>query len=131
MLGNADRQVMLRLLREGSCVGTMPEGLAGIFSGATEHEERICVSQHKGYIRVALQAGAGVLCTHPYSLGLVRHVHSLRVLLCLMITTFASYMPVCSMLPASVMLSLTCWGWSLGTGMVHMQSHDQELLQNQ
>ncbi|KAK9797756.1 hypothetical protein WJX73_007009 [Symbiochloris irregularis] len=57
----ADRGVMLKLLREGCCVGTAPEGLAGTFDSCSTHEERVCLSRHKGYIRVALEAGVDIL----------------------------------------------------------------------
>lgn len=55
----ADRIEMLKLLGEGCCVGTAPEGLAGAFKCSRKDEEYVCLSRHKGYIRVALEAGSG------------------------------------------------------------------------
>ena len=57
-----DRREMLKLLREGCCVGTAPEGLAGVFVDSRD-EEHVCLSRHKGYIRVALESGSGTACT--------------------------------------------------------------------
>ena len=42
----------------------IPEGVAGIFEGATRDKERIYVKSRKGFIRVAIIAGTGLICFH-------------------------------------------------------------------
>ena len=54
----ADRETLAALLKRTS-VGMQPEGIAGIFNGATPEHEAVFLSQRKGFVRVAIQAGAG------------------------------------------------------------------------
>lgn len=54
----ADRETLAALLKRTS-VGMQPEGIAGIFNGATPEREAVFLSQRKGFVRVAIQAGAG------------------------------------------------------------------------
>ncbi|KAK9838528.1 hypothetical protein WJX81_005754 [Elliptochloris bilobata] len=55
----AGRHTMLAALARGESLGVMPEGIAGIFT-ATRHRERI-YARHKGYARLAIQAGTDVV----------------------------------------------------------------------
>ena len=50
--------MLLRLLSK-STVGLLPEGVAGIFEGATRQRERVFIRKRKGFVRVAIKAGAG------------------------------------------------------------------------
>ncbi|KAK9908698.1 hypothetical protein WJX75_001591 [Coccomyxa subellipsoidea] len=56
----ADRETLAALLKRTS-VGMQPEGIAGIFNGATPEREAVFLSQRKGFVRVAIQAGADIL----------------------------------------------------------------------
>ena len=55
---SADKPVTMRLLKVAS-VGIIVEGVAGIFHGATLQHERIFLKQRKGFIKCAIQSGAG------------------------------------------------------------------------
>ncbi|BDA41498.1 hypothetical protein COCOBI_02-2790 [Coccomyxa sp. Obi] len=52
----ADKQTLAALLQRTS-VGMQPEGIAGIFCGATPTNEAVFLSERKGFVRVAIQAG--------------------------------------------------------------------------
>ncbi|KAK9803780.1 hypothetical protein WJX73_006767 [Symbiochloris irregularis] len=56
----ARKSTMLRLLHKG-CLGCLPEGIAGVFHGATPERERIYLSPRKGFVRLAIQAGADLV----------------------------------------------------------------------
>ena len=56
----ADEKTTLRLAKKG-CVGIIPEGIAGVFEGATPDHERIFLSRRKGFVRVAIQAGTDLV----------------------------------------------------------------------
>lgn len=58
MLPFADAETLAALLQRTN-VGMQPEGIAGIFCGATLEREAVFLSQRKGFVRVAIQAGAG------------------------------------------------------------------------
>ena len=72
-------------------VGCIPEGVAGIFQGANRQREQIYIKSRKGYIRLAIQTGAGrtfktfnsvsdsgwALCIHVQSCD--RHCHKIWV----------------------------------------------------
>lgn len=60
--GCADKPVTMRLLKVAS-VGIIVEGVAGIFHGATLQHERIFLKQRKGFVKCAIQSGAGE--AHP------------------------------------------------------------------
>jgi 2-acylglycerol O-acyltransferase 2 len=49
---------MLRLLKRTS-VGMQPEGIAGIFHGASPEREAVFLRQRKGFVRIAIKAGVG------------------------------------------------------------------------
>lgn len=55
----ADKQTLAALLQRTS-VGMQPEGIAGIFCGATPYNEAVFLSERKGFVRVAIQAGVGM-----------------------------------------------------------------------
>lgn len=54
----AEKSCLLELLRQES-VGIIPEGVAGVTEGATPDLERLYILKRKGFVRVAIQAGAG------------------------------------------------------------------------
>lgn len=58
----ADKKTLAALL-ERTSVGMQPEGIAGIFHGATSSQEAVFLSQRKGFVRVAIQAGVGARCS--------------------------------------------------------------------
>ena len=63
----ADGATLRRLLRRTS-VGMQPEGIAGIFNGASPSREAVFLAARKGFVRVAIQAGVGarkLLPSHP------------------------------------------------------------------
>lgn len=62
----ADRATVARTLKNHD-VGLLPEGVAGIFRGATRTNERVFVSSHKGFCKLALQNGADIVPV--YNLG--------------------------------------------------------------
>lgn len=49
---------MLALLKRTS-VGMQPEGIAGIFHGATPSREAVYLRHRKGFVRIAIKAGVG------------------------------------------------------------------------
>ena len=49
----------MRLLRKGS-LGCLPEGIAGVFHGATPEREAIYLSPRRGFVRLAIEAGTGM-----------------------------------------------------------------------
>jgi hypothetical protein len=49
---------LLDLLKRES-LGIIPEGVAGVTEGATPELERLYIMNRKGFVRVAIQAGAG------------------------------------------------------------------------
>ncbi|CAL8461777.1 g1308 [Coccomyxa elongata] len=51
----ADKHTLAALLQRTS-VGMQPEGIAGIFCGATPNNEAVFLSERKGFVRVAIQA---------------------------------------------------------------------------
>ncbi|DBB16583.1 hypothetical protein WJX82_009621 [Trebouxia sp. C0006] len=59
----ASKHVMLDVLSKASG-GAMPEGIAGIFTGASRAQERIYLSKRKGFVKVAMQAGADIVPTY-------------------------------------------------------------------
>ena len=54
----ADKPRMMAHLAAGRSVGVIVEGVAGIFHGATPSAERVYLSNRKGFVKAALQAGA-------------------------------------------------------------------------
>lgn len=58
MRGLAEKSFLLELLQRES-VGIIPEGVAGVTEGATPDLERLYILNRKGFVRVAIQAGAG------------------------------------------------------------------------
>ena len=61
---SADKRVFLECLKRAS-VGLIVEGVAGIFHGATIDAERVYLKQRKGFIKIAIQAGAGAPLPFP------------------------------------------------------------------
>ncbi|KAK9832853.1 hypothetical protein WJX81_007967 [Elliptochloris bilobata] len=58
----ADLKLMLQQLRTpGGCVSVMPEGIAGIFLTGDPAKESIFLSKRKGFVRMAIQAGADLV----------------------------------------------------------------------
>ncbi len=55
----ADRASIEAALASGKCVGLVPEGVAGVFAGATPEAEPV-LTAHKGFIKLALRAPGGV-----------------------------------------------------------------------
>ena len=51
---------MMRLLEDGS-LGCLPEGIAGVFHGATPHKEAVFLNARKGFVKLAIQAGADIV----------------------------------------------------------------------
>lgn len=66
----AEKGPLLKLLQQES-VGIIPEGVAGILEGASPDVERLYIKHRKGFVRVAIQAGAGA-ASSPFSASLVR-----------------------------------------------------------
>ncbi|KAK9827733.1 hypothetical protein WJX81_007274 [Elliptochloris bilobata] len=62
---SADKPVMLKLLKTQS-VGVIVEGVAGIFHGATQQQERVFIMQRKGFVKVAIQAGADLVPAYHF-----------------------------------------------------------------
>jgi 2-acylglycerol O-acyltransferase 2 len=61
----AEYKLMLAHLRQpGASLSVIPEGIAGIFLAQDKHNERIFLSKRKGFVKLAIQAGAG---EHPLS----------------------------------------------------------------
>jgi 2-acylglycerol O-acyltransferase 2 len=56
----ADKQTMLKVLAHTSA-GGLPEGIAGIFTGADRGIERLYFNRRKGYIKVAIEAGVDLV----------------------------------------------------------------------
>lgn len=54
----ADRGSIEAALRSGRSVGLVPEGVAGIFSGATTERE-VILTAHKGFVKLALRGNGG------------------------------------------------------------------------
>ena len=54
----AAKGVLLRLLKKQT-VALMPEGIAGIFLGASVDREAIFISKRKGFVKLAIEAGVG------------------------------------------------------------------------
>ena len=50
---------MLRILKKAS-LGCLPEGIAGVFHGATPEREQIYLLRRRGFVRIAIQSGTGV-----------------------------------------------------------------------
>lgn len=79
----AEKDAMLRRLRNES-LGIIPEGIAGCTHGATPEEEKIYIKERFGFVKIAIQAGAGRLqmlppktpvCPHaPINAWLLRHI---------------------------------------------------------
>ena len=62
LMSCADYQPMLTCLQQpGACLSIIPEGFAGIFVTSDANTETIFLSQRKGFIKLALQSGAGEL----------------------------------------------------------------------
>ncbi len=56
----AEYKRMLAHLREpGAALSVIPEGIAGIFLAQDSRVETIFLSKRKGFVRLAIQAGAG------------------------------------------------------------------------
>jgi 2-acylglycerol O-acyltransferase 2 len=62
---HADEETLLALLKRTS-VGMQPEGIAGIFEGASPSREAVFLTRRKGFVRVAIQAGTG-MCASSYT----------------------------------------------------------------
>ena len=54
----ADKENMLACLKQHS-LACLPEGIAGIFKGASPDREAIYFRNRKGFVKVAIEAGAG------------------------------------------------------------------------
>ena len=54
----ADKPVILKTLKTAS-IGIIVEGIRGIYDGATIDQERIFLKERKGFVKCAIQAGAG------------------------------------------------------------------------
>lgn len=60
VLCEAEYKLMLAHLREpGASLSVIPEGIAGIFLQQEPFTEAIFLSKRKGFVRLAIQAGAG------------------------------------------------------------------------
>ena len=46
--------------------GCPAQGVAGIFHGATQQQERIFINQRKGFVKVAIQAGADLVPAYHF-----------------------------------------------------------------
>ena len=57
----ADKPVILKTLKTAS-IGIIVEGIRGIYDGATIDQERIFLEERKGFVKCAIQAGAGESC---------------------------------------------------------------------
>lgn len=57
----AERSDMMRELERGNPVAVHPEGIAGIFLGATPSREAAYLRNRKGFIKVAIEAGADIV----------------------------------------------------------------------
>ncbi len=60
--------MLLRLKNES--LGIIPEGVAGCTHGATPEEEKIFINERFGFVKIAIQAGAGKMhfrwCPSPF-----------------------------------------------------------------
>lgn len=56
----AKRGVMLRILKKAS-LGCLPEGIAGVFHGATPEREQIYLLRRRGFVRIAIQSGTDIV----------------------------------------------------------------------
>jgi hypothetical protein len=54
----AAKDKMLPMLKNES-LGIIPEGVAGCTHGATPEEEKIFINERFGFVKIAIQAGAG------------------------------------------------------------------------
>ncbi|KAK9808224.1 hypothetical protein WJX73_010719 [Symbiochloris irregularis] len=63
---SADKQSMLTALKHSS-LACLPEGIAGIFEGASPSREAIYLQHRKGFVKVAIEAGVDIVPI--YTLG--------------------------------------------------------------
>ena len=54
--------------RLNGVVGMCPEGVAGVFKGANRSREQIYLGPRKGFIKVAIVAGVGMLLASAFIL---------------------------------------------------------------
>ena len=59
----ADKRALMRELKQHTCA-LLPEGIAGIFLGASVERERIFIKSRKGFVKLAIQAGVGADLAH-------------------------------------------------------------------
>lgn len=59
-LYRAGKKVMMETLKHYS-LACLPEGIAGIFQGASPLREAVYLSNRKGFIKLAIQSGSGKL----------------------------------------------------------------------
>ena len=55
------KQLLAQLNTPGGCVSVIPEGIAGIFLASNPDEESVYLSRRKGFCKLAIQGGAGML----------------------------------------------------------------------
>lgn len=53
------KQMLAHLRQPGASLSVIPEGIAGIFLAQDMQDEVIFLSKRKGFVRLAIQAGAG------------------------------------------------------------------------
>ena len=53
----------MKELKQHTCA-LLPEGIAGIFLGASVDRERIFIKSRKGFVKLAIQAGVGADLVH-------------------------------------------------------------------
>lgn len=56
----ADKETIAELLEEG-CIGIIPEGIAGMYRGATPQQERVFLKDRKGFVVAAVRAGTALV----------------------------------------------------------------------
>lgn len=55
------KRMLAHLRQPGASLSIIPEGIAGIFLASDQAAERIFLSRRKGFIKLAIQGGAGAL----------------------------------------------------------------------
>eukprot|EP00884_Botryococcus_braunii_P015866 jgi/Botrbrau1/2963/Bobra.0026s0031.1 len=74
---SAEKEALLKLLKRES-LGIIPEGVAGVTEGASPEIERLYINCRKGFVRVAIQAGAGIVPIYHLGNSQLMHFYGLR-----------------------------------------------------